>query len=114
MSDCLFCKIAEGDIPADIVHRDEDVIAFRDIDPKAPVHILLIPHRHVPSLADAGDADRDLLGKILRVAADLAVREGIDDGGWRVVTNRGSDGGQSVFHLHFHLLGGRPMGWPPG
>lgn len=114
MSDCLFCKIAEGAIPADVVHRDDDVVAFRDIDPKAPVHILLIPKRHIPSLADADDGDGALLAKILRLAADLAVQEGVDDGGWRLVTNRGGDGGQSVFHLHFHLLGGRPLGWPPG
>lgn len=112
MSDCLFCRIVEGKIPADVVHRDADVVAFRDIAPKAPVHILLIPVRHVESVHDAGDAG--LLGRLLTVATGLAEREGIAETGYRLVCNHGADAGQSVFHLHVHLLGGRPMGWPPG
>lgn len=114
MSGCVFCRIAAGEAPATIVHQDEHVVAFRDLHPRAPVHLLVVPRKHVESLGEAGPEDRDLLGRILLVARDLAVREGIDGHGWRLVTNRGEGAGQSIFHLHFHLLGGRPMGWPPG
>ena len=114
MSGCLFCRIAVKEVPATIVHEDEEIVAFRDLHPQAPVHLLIIPRRHVASLGEAGDGDAALLGRILLVARDLAVREGIDASGWRLVTNRGRGAGQSVFHLHFHLLGGRGMGWPPG
>lgn len=110
---CLFCKIAAREIPADIVRESDRVVAFRDIDPKAPTHILLIPKEHIPSVADIDDAHADVLADIVQAAAQLASAEGLT-GGWRLVTNVGPDAGQSVFHLHFHLLGGRPMGWPPG
>ena len=114
MSGCVFCRIVAGEAPATIVHEDGEIVAFRDIHPQAPVHLLIVPRRHVASLGDAGDGDAALLGRMLLVARDLAAREGIDARGWRLVTNRGRGAGQSVFHLHFHLLGGRVMGWPPG
>jgi histidine triad (HIT) family protein len=114
MSDCLFCRIVAGEIPADKVLETEELIAFRDIDPKAPVHLLVIPKRHIESLGLAGDADAGILGKILTACRDLAEKEGIAEEGYRVVNNCGRDGGQAVFHIHFHLLGGRAMAWPPG
>ncbi len=113
MSACLFCRIVSGEIPAKVVHDDEDVLAFRDISPQAPVHVLLIPKRHIASVGDATEEDTALLGKLLLVAKGIAEKEGIASG-YRLVTNRGAEAGQSVFHLHVHLLGGRPMGWPPG
>lgn len=113
-SDCLFCRIVAGEIPADVVHRDDHVLAFRDIDPKAPVHILVIPRVHVASLDAAADDQGALLGRILLTARDLARSEGIAEGGYRTVLNTGDDGGQSVHHLHLHLLGGRSLSWPPG
>jgi len=113
-TDCLFCKVAKGGIPATIVHEDDEVVAFRDIDPKAPVHILVIPRRHVPSLEAAADDDGALLGRLLLVARDLARSEGIAEDGFRTVLNVGADGGQTVHHLHLHVLGGRGLGWPPG
>ncbi len=113
-SDCLFCKIANGDIPATLVHEDDRIVAFRDIHPQAPVHILLIPREHVASL-DAVDADHEaLLGRLFLVARDLARSEGMAEDGYRTVLNVGADGGQTVHHLHVHLLGGRSLGWPPG
>ena len=114
MSGCIFCRIAAKEAPAAIVHEDDEVVAFRDLHPQAPVHLLIIPRRHVASLGEAVDGDAPLLGRMLLVAKELAVREKIDPRGWRLVTNRGVGAGQSVFHLHFHLLGGRGMGWPPG
>jgi histidine triad (HIT) family protein len=113
-SDCLFCRIAAKDIPAEIVHATARVVAFRDINPKAPTHILLIPVEHVESAAALRNGSGDLLREIFQIASHLAKAEGIEDSGWRVVTNVGPDAGQSVAHLHFHLLGGRSMGWPPG
>lgn len=113
-TDCIFCKIARREIPAEILHASDTVVAFRDLDPKAPSHILLIPKEHLASIADVGEADGPMLADLFRAAAHLAKTEGIADGGWRLVTNVGVDGGQSVFHLHFHLMGGRPMAWPPG
>ena len=115
MSDCVFCKIADGSIPADIVARGEDAVAFRDLDPKAPVHVLAIPTRHISAVRDVSGADGErMLGSLLRFAATVASDLGLDDRGYRLVANTGPDGGQSVFHLHVHILGGRPMGWPPG
>ena len=114
MKDCLFCKIAAREIPSEIVHESENVIAFRDIDPKAPTHILLIPREHLVSVAQVDEAHAAMLGELFRAAAHLAKAEGVDRSGWRVVTNVGEDAGQAVHHLHFHLLGGRPMSWPPG
>ncbi len=109
-SSCIFCRIAAREMPAEIVRESDRVIAFRDTNPQAPTHILLIPKQHVVSVADLGDHHGDLLTDIVQAAAHLARAEGIADGGWRLVTNVGPDAGQSVFHLHFHLLGGRPMG----
>lgn len=114
MENCLFCKIASGQIAGDIVYQDEDLVAFNDIHPQAPVHILLISRRHIPSMADVTPEDGPLLGILFSVAAKLAHKLGVDEGGYRVVTNVGREAGQSVFHLHFHLLGGRNFSWPPG
>ncbi|MGD2047062.1 MAG: histidine triad nucleotide-binding protein [Gemmatimonadota bacterium] len=113
-TECLFCKIVEGTIPADVVHESERLVAFRDIDPKAPVHILVIPKEHVASLDAAGEGHADLLGEALLTAAEIARDEGVAEGGYRAVINTGADGGQTVHHLHVHLLGGRGLGWPPG
>lgn len=110
---CLFCRIVAGEIPSTRVHEDDQVVAFRDIDPKAPTHILVIPRRHVASAAELGSDDVELAGRLLVVAAELAREEGLDRG-WRLVSNVGEEGGQSVGHLHIHLLGGRSLGWPPG
>lgn len=111
---CLFCKIVAGTIPSDIVYEDDMVMAFNDINPVAPVHQLLIPRRHLGSAADLAESDAELLGRLFAVAAKLATDAGLPDSGYRVVTNVGNDGGQSVAHLHFHLIGGRRMTWPPG
>ena len=113
-SDCLFCDIADGDIPADIVHNDDLVLAFRDINPKAPTHILLISREHVTSAAELTEAHAPLLARLFVAAGSLARSEGIAESGYRLVTNVGGDAGQSVHHLHLHLLGGRSMSWPPG
>ena len=114
MSECLFCRIAAKSIPAKIVHEDEGVVAFEDIHPQAPVHILLIPRRHVSSLNEASEADRALLGDLLLAARRLAKEKGIETSGYRVVMNTMAGAGQSVFHVHLHLLGGRKFSWPPG
>jgi histidine triad (HIT) family protein len=114
MPACIFCRIAAGEIPSAVVHQDELCVAFRDIEPRAPVHILIVPRRHVASLADLTAADCALAGHLQLTAARLAAAEGLDGSGYRVVVNCGSDGGQTVDHLHVHLLGGRPLGWPPG
>jgi histidine triad (HIT) family protein len=115
MQDCLFCKIVAGTIPADIVYRDNDVVAFRDINPQAPQHILFIPHRHIASMTDLTPADGPLLASIYTKAIQVARELGLEEsGGYRFVTNVGKNAGQSVFHLHFHLLGGREFAWPPG
>ncbi len=113
MDDCLFCKICNGEIPSIILFEDEDLLAFRDIDPKAPFHALIVPKKHIESAAALGEEDGALLGKIFALAAKLCAEEGVTNG-YRVVTNVGADGGQSVPHLHFHVLGGRQMAWPPG
>ncbi|RME28001.1 MAG: histidine triad nucleotide-binding protein [Deltaproteobacteria bacterium] len=110
----IFQKIIDREIPADIVFEDDEVLAFRDVNPQAPTHILVIPKKPIVSVAEAGPADAALLGRLLLVAAEIARQQGLEEGGYRLVTNVGRDGGQSVFHLHVHLLGGRPMGWPPG
>jgi histidine triad (HIT) family protein len=113
-TDCLFCRIVAGEVPSTNVHDDDLVIAFRDIAPRAPTHILLIPRRHIPSAVDLVEADGPLLGRLFSVAAKIARAEGIADGGYRLVSNVGRWGGQTVDHLHFHLMGGRPFDWPPG
>ena len=109
---CLFCRIVKGEIPADIVARTDNAIAFRDISPKAPIHILVVPKEHVASLDEVGDSMD--LGGLLRFTRDVAKQEGIAGSGYRVVINTGEDGGQTVDHLHLHVLGGRRMTWPPG
>ena len=113
-TDCLFCKIAAREIPADIVHETDHVVAFRDVNPQAPTHILLIPKEHLQSVAAVTDDQAGLLAEIVQAAAHLARAEGVEESGWRLVTNVGPDAGQSVPHMHFHLLGGRRMEWPPG
>ena len=114
MSDCLFCKIRDGQIPAAITFRDADVLAFKDINPKAPFHQLVIPTRHLASLAIASTEDATLLGKLMLVGARLARESGLAEGGFRVVMNAGADAGQSVLHVHLHVLAGRVFAWPPG
>ena len=111
-SSCIFCRIVRGEIPAKLVANGKDIVAFRDLNPQAPVHILVIPKKHIASLDDANDAD--LLGRMLALSAAIARQEGIAKSGYRTVINTGKDGGQSVDHLHIHLLGGRHMTWPPG
>lgn len=110
-ADCLFCRIAAGEIPADRVFEDEAVIVFHDINPKAPTHVLAMPRRHLASVADLTDADGDLLAALFSALRRVAEQAGLN--GYRIVSNVGAESGQSVFHLHFHLLGGRPMPWPP-
>jgi histidine triad (HIT) family protein len=112
-ADCLFCRITGGEIPATKLHEDDLVVAIRDINPQAPTHVLLMPVAHIASAADLTEASAPLLGRLFAVAADIARREGLDDG-WRLVSNVGPDGGQTVDHLHIHLIGGRRMTWPPG
>jgi histidine triad (HIT) family protein len=114
MSDCLFCKIRDGQIPATITYRDQDVIAFKDITPKAPFHQLVIPTQHIASLPEAKAEHAALLGKLMVVASDLASAAGYRERGFRVVMNAGPDAGQSVAHVHLHVLAGRSLDWPPG
>ncbi len=114
MNECLFCKMVSGVIPCDKVYENEYVLAFRDIDPKAPTHILIIPKKHIKTLNEINENDQDLLGELLLTAKKIAKDEGIDTSGYRTVFNCNSDGGQTVFHIHMHLLGGRQMAWPPG
>jgi len=113
-SDCLFCRIARGDLPADVIMRTPDLVAFRDINPQAPTHILIIPRTHVASVSELEESNAEIMGKLFLAAKELARAEGIEEGGFRMVVNAGSDAGQTVFHIHLHLLGGRGMGWPPG
>jgi len=115
MADCLFCKIVAGEIPAGIVKRSADALAFRDIDAKAPVHVLVIPIQHVAAVREAkGTQEERLLGRLLAFAAEVASEQGLDRDGYRIVTNTGKNAGQSVDHLHLHILGGRKLSWPPG
>jgi histidine triad (HIT) family protein len=111
---CVFCRIVAGEESAQVVHATDSILAFRDINPQAPTHIQLIPKEHVESAAELEDRHAGMLADLFQAASHLAKAEGIDASGWRLVTNVGRDGGQHVFHLHFHLLGGRRMGWPPG
>ena len=113
-NDCLFCKIIAGDIPGDFIHQDHLCVAIRDINPQAPMHVLVIPREHLESLDDASQKDEALLGHLLRVGARIANDQGYDEGGYRTVINTGAGAGQSVFHLHVHVLAGRAMNWPPG
>ncbi|HET6455069.1 MAG TPA: histidine triad nucleotide-binding protein [Armatimonadota bacterium] len=111
---CIFCKIARHEIPSQIVFEDEDVVAFKDVKPVAPVHIVIIPKEHISGVMAITEENGDILTKIFLAAKRLAQETGIDKTGFRVVVNHGREAGQSVFHLHFHLLGGRPLSWPPG
>ena len=115
MADCLFCKVVAGEVPAKVVKRTDEAVAFRDIDPKAPTHVLVIPTQHIPAVRDAKGPGSDLLvGRLLTFTAQVATELGLDAKGYRIVANTGSDGGQTVDHLHFHILGGRRLTWPPG
>lgn len=114
MSHCLFCQIAARKLPARIIHEDSELVAFEDINPQAPTHVLVIPRRHISTLNDLGADDEALVGKLFRAAAGIARERGLAQRGWRAVMNCNAEAGQSVFHIHLHLLGGRPMSWPPG
>jgi histidine triad (HIT) family protein len=112
--DCIFCKIAAGQIPANLVYQDEEVVAFRDLHPQAPTHLLIIPRRHIGSVNDMGENDAALVGRLFLAAKSIAKAEGVADSGYRLVMNTNRDAGQTVFHIHLHLLAGRALGWPPG
>ncbi len=114
MSDCLFCKIIAREIPASIVYEDDRVIAFNDINPQGPTHVLVVPKRHIATLNDLSTADDGIVGEMVRRAAAIASERGISAGGFRAVFNTNRDAGQTVFHIHLHLIGGRPLAWPPG
>ena len=114
MEDCIFCKIVAGEIPADIVFEDDAVMAFRDLNPQAPTHVLVIPKRHIASLNDLTADDQPLIGRLFTAAREIAAQAGFAEAGYRTVVNCNADGGQTVFHIHLHLLGGRAMHWPPG
>ncbi|WP_415905292.1 histidine triad nucleotide-binding protein [Neptuniibacter sp. QD48_55] len=111
--DCLFCKIINKEIPAEIIYEDEHVIAFNDISPQAPTHALIIPRKHIATLNDISAEDTEVVGHMVKTASTIAKQLGIDESGYRTVFNCNSDGGQTVYHIHLHLLGGKPMGWPP-
>ena len=113
-TDCLFCNIVRGEIPAEVVHRDDAVTAFRDINPQAPTHLLIVPNEHVVGTNELQPEHDALIGRLIRTAAQIAAKEGVGESGYRLTVNCGPNAGQLVKHLHFHLLGGRRMGWPPG
>jgi histidine triad (HIT) family protein len=115
MADCIFCKIGRGEVPAKVIRKSADAMAFHDLTPQAPTHVLIIPLKHYGAIRDATGPDGEqLLGRLMRFAAEVATELGLDASGYRIVSNTGADGGQSVFHLHLHLLGGRRLDWPPG
>jgi len=114
VTDCLFCKMARGDIQPDTVYEDDDVLGFRDINPQAPMHVLVIPRRHIATLNDLQEADAELMGRLFLAARHIAEQDGFAERGYRTVINCNAESGQSVYHLHLHVLGGRPMHWPPG
>ncbi len=114
MSDCLFCKMVAGEIAADVVYEDDDVLAFRDINPQAPTHVLVIPKEHLATINDLNSADAQIMGRLFLAAKKVAEQEGIAEVGYRTVMNCNEDAGQTVFHIHLHVLGGRRMKWPPG
>jgi histidine triad (HIT) family protein len=113
-SNCIFCRVAAGDIEAKLVREDEDTVAFRDMNPQAPTHVLIIPRRHIPAVSALSAEDADIVGKLFLAAKDVAREAGVEAGGYRLVMNNGADAGQSVDHIHLHVLGGRHLGWPPG
>jgi histidine triad (HIT) family protein len=112
--DCLFCKIAAGQIPAKLVHESDELLAFRDVNPQAPTHVLVIPRRHIATVNELTAAEATLAGSLITTAQEIAMKEGIAESGYRLIFNCNGDGGQSVYHIHLHLIGGRPMRWPPG
>jgi histidine triad (HIT) family protein len=112
--DCLFCKILAGDIPAEVIYESDDAVAFRDINPQAPTHVLIIPRRHIATINDLQAGDESVVGSLYLAAKTIAAQEGLAEDGYRVVMNCNEGAGQTVFHLHLHLLGGRPLSWPPG
>lgn len=112
--DCLFCKIVNGDIPAEVIYESDTALAFRDISPQAPTHVLVIPRRHISTINDLEEGDRELVGDLFLAAKEIASQEGLSEPGYRAVMNCNEGAGQSVFHIHLHLLGGRGLGWPPG
>ncbi len=112
--DCLFCKILAGDIPADIIYESDTAIAFRDVNPRAPTHVLIVPREHIATINDIGPEQEAIVGSLFSAARAIAAQEGLSDDGYRAVMNCNADAGQTVFHLHLHLLGGRILGWPPG
>lgn len=114
MADDVFCKIVRGEIPADIVYQDDEVLAFRDLNPKAPTHVLVVPREHISTINDIEPGHEALVGKLFSAARQVAAQEGLSEDGYRVVMNCNAAAGQTVFHIHLHLLGGRPLGWPPG
>lgn len=114
MTDCLFCKMVTGEIQPDVVYEDEDVLAFRDVNPQAPTHVLVIPRTHIATTNDLDDDSIGLIGKLYLAVQRIAAEEGIAERGYRTVVNCNPEAGQSVYHIHMHLLGGRPMNWPPG
>jgi len=114
MTDCLFCKIRDGEIPGDIVYQDDEVLAFRDVNPQAPTHVLVIPRKHIATTNDLGEADAAVVGKMMLAAKKIAADEGFAQEGYRLVLNCNEGAGQTVFHIHMHLLGGRRLTWPPG
>lgn len=114
MSDCLFCKIIAGQIPGAIVHQDDTLVAFKDINPQAPMHVLIVPRKHIASLSDLTPEDDELVGSMLRCAASLVKQQGYHERGYRTVFNTNREAGQSVFHIHLHVLAGRGLSWPPG
>lgn len=114
MTGCLFCKILSGDIPADIIYESDTALAFRDINPQAPTHVLIIPRKHIATINDIDDEDQAIVGSLYTAAKSIAATEGLTDEGYRAVMNCNEAAGQSVFHIHLHLLGGRPLSWPPG
>lgn len=114
MEDCIFCKIAAGDIPADKVYEDEEVVAFRDLNPQAPTHVLVVPRKHIATINDLEPEDEAVIGRMYGAVREIAQREGFAEAGYRTVVNCNEAGGQVVFHIHMHLLGGRMMHWPPG
>lgn len=114
MTDCLFCKIASGELNADVIFETDDVLAFRDINPQAPTHVLVIPKRHISTINELKETDADLVGKLYLAAKDIARQEGTEEAGYRTVMNCNAAAGQTVFHIHLHVLGGRKLSWPPG
>ena len=114
MTDCLFCKIRDGEIPGEMVYEDDDILAFRDVNPQASTHVLIVPRKHIPTINDLEVDDVDIVGKMLLAAKSIAASEGVAEDGYRLVMNCNAKAGQTVFHIHLHLLGGRTLTWPPG